>query len=68
MSLQQNHVRLITLLFEVGFQNIFTKMIAILRQRVTLNILGRYLKGQGRSITLKQNRVRPITSLFQVGF
>jgi len=30
--------------------------------------LGRYLEGQGHSITLQQNRVRPITSLFEVGF
>jgi hypothetical protein len=30
--------------------------------------LGRYLEGQGYSMTLKQNRVLPITSLFEVGF
>jgi hypothetical protein len=30
--------------------------------------LGRYLEGQGHSMTLQQNRVRPITSLFKVGF
>ena len=30
--------------------------------------LGRYLEGQGHSMTLKQNRVRPIISLFEVGF
>ena len=30
--------------------------------------LGRYLKGQGHSMTLKQIRVRPITLLFKVGF
>jgi len=30
--------------------------------------LGRYLEGQGQSMTLQQNRVRPITSLFEVGF
>jgi len=29
--------------------------------------LGRYLEGQGHSMTLKQNRVRPITLLFEVG-
>ena len=29
--------------------------------------LGRYLEGQGHSITLQQNRVRPITLLFEVG-
>ena len=30
--------------------------------------LGRYLEGQGHSMTLKQNRVRPITLLFEVEF
>jgi len=30
--------------------------------------LGRYLEGQGHSMTLQQNRVRPITSLFEVDF
>jgi len=30
--------------------------------------LGRYLEGQGHSMTLQQNRVRPITLLFEVGF
>jgi len=30
--------------------------------------LGRYLEGQGHSLTLQQNRVRPITLLFKVGF
>ena len=30
--------------------------------------LGRYLEGQGHSMTLQQNRVRPITVLFEVGF
>jgi hypothetical protein len=30
--------------------------------------LGRYIEGQGHSMTLQQNRVRPITSLFEVGF
>jgi len=30
--------------------------------------LGRYLEGQGHSITLQQKRVRPITLLFEVGF
>jgi len=29
---------------------------------------GRYLEGQGQSMTLKQNRVRPITLLFEVVF
>jgi len=30
--------------------------------------LGRYLEGQGHSMTLQQKRVRPITLLFEVGF
>jgi len=30
--------------------------------------LGRYLEGQGHSMTLQQKRVRPITLLFAVGF
>jgi len=30
--------------------------------------LGRYLEGQGHSITLQQIRVRPIPLLFGVGF
>jgi len=29
--------------------------------------LGRYLEGQGHSMTLQQKRIRPIT-LFEVGF
>jgi len=30
--------------------------------------LGRYLEGQGHSMTLKQNHVRLITLLFEFGF
>ena len=30
--------------------------------------LGRYLEGQGHSMTLHQNHVRSITLLFEVGF
>jgi len=30
--------------------------------------LGRYLEGQGHSMTLQQKRVWPITLLFEVGF
>ena len=33
-----------------------------------VQILGRYLEGQGHSMTLKQNCVRPITLLFEVRF
>jgi len=38
MTLQLNRVRPITLLFEVGFRKYFTKMITILRRRVTRDI------------------------------
>jgi len=37
-TLQQNRVRTITLLLDVGFQKYFTEMITILRQRVVYNI------------------------------
>jgi hypothetical protein len=30
--------------------------------------LGRYIEGQGHSMTLQQNRVQSITSLLEVGF
>jgi len=38
MTLQQNCVRPITLLFEVGFRIYFTEMITILSRRVAHNI------------------------------
>ena len=38
MTLHQNRVRTINLLFEVGFWNYFTEMITILRRRVARNI------------------------------
>jgi hypothetical protein len=44
MTLQQNCVRPITLLFEVGFFNYFTEMITILRRRVAHSILVASLK------------------------
>jgi len=44
MTLHQNCVQPITLLFEVGFWNYFTEMIAILRRRVVRNILVATLK------------------------
>jgi hypothetical protein len=65
MTLQQNRVRPITSLFEIGFYNYFTKMITILRRRVARNIWVATLKV---SMTLQQNRVWPKTSLFEVGF
>ena len=68
ITLQQNHVRPTTSLFEVGFRNYFTEMITILRRRVANNIWVATFESQGHSMTLQQNRVRPITSLFEVGF
>jgi hypothetical protein len=59
MTLKQIRVQPITSLFEVGVYNYST---------CRAQHLGRYLEGQGHSITLKQNRVRPITLLFEVGF
>jgi hypothetical protein len=44
MTLQQNQVRPIISLFEVGFYNFFAKMITILRRRVARNILVATLK------------------------
>jgi len=44
MTLQQNRVRPITLIFEVGFRNYFTEMITILRRRVARNIWAASLK------------------------
>jgi len=38
VTLQQNRVRPVTLLFEVGFLKYFTEMIIILRRRVAYNI------------------------------
>ena len=38
MTLNQNRVRSITSLFEVGFKNHFTEMITILRRRVATKI------------------------------
>jgi hypothetical protein len=38
MTLQENRVRAITSLFEVGFYNYFTEMITILRECVARNI------------------------------
>jgi len=43
-------------------------MITIFRRLVASKIFGRYLEGQGHSMTLQQNRVRPITWLFEFGF
>jgi len=47
MTLQQNHVQPITLLFKVGFWKHFTQMITILRQHVVWKIWACYLEGQG---------------------
>jgi len=68
MTLQQNRVRPITLLFEVGFHNIFHRNDHHIETTCHAQHLGRYLEGQGHSMTLEQIRVRPITLLFKVGF
>jgi len=44
MTLQQNHVRPITLLFEVRFRNNYIVIITILRRRVVCNIWAATLK------------------------
>jgi len=44
MTLQQNRVRPITLLFEVGFRKYFTEMITLLTRRVARNIWAASLK------------------------
>ena len=44
MTLQQNRVRPITLLFEVRFRKYFTEMITILTRRVTHNMWAAILK------------------------
>ena len=68
MTLRQNRVRLITLLFEVGFKKYFTNNDHHIEMMCWPQHLGHYLEGQGHSMTLQQNRVRPITLLFEVGF
>jgi len=70
MTLLQNHVRPITI------ANVIWSQISKLFHRNDHHIeatsraqhLGRYLEGQGLTMTLQQNRVRPITLLFEVGF
>ena len=67
-TLQQNHVRPITLLFEVGFWNYFTEMITILKRRVMRNIWSWILKLFHRTI-LRWRVVRNIwvaTLLLQI--
>ena len=68
MTLQQNRVRPITLLLEVGFQKYFTKNDPHIETTCRAQHLGRYLEGQGHNMTFQQNCVRPITLLFEVGF
>jgi len=54
MTMQQNHVRSITLLLEVIFDNYFTEMITI-EMTCRAQHLGPFLKGQGHSMTLQHN-------------
>jgi len=62
MTFLQIRVRTITFLFE-DFTTISQKLSPHWEQD-----LGRYLEGQGHSMTLQQNRIRPITLLFEVWF
>jgi len=70
-TLQQIHVRPITLLFEViwsQISKIFHRNDHHIETTCRAQHLGRYPEGQGHSMTLQQNRVRPITLFFEVGF
>jgi len=67
MTLQQKHVRPITLLFEVRFRNNFTKMITICRRHVARNIWVAILKVKVTTWPCS-NRVRSITLLFEFRF
>jgi len=66
MTLHQNSVRPITLLFEVGFWNYFTEMINILRRHVVRNIWVATLKVKVTAWPCI--KVLSITLLFEVGF
>jgi len=68
LTLQQNRVRPITLLFEVGVYNYLTEMITIYWDDLSRTTFGSLPEGQGHSMTLRQNRVWPKTLLFEVGF
>jgi len=68
ITLRQNRVRPITLLFEVGFKKIFHRNDCHIETTCRAQYLGRYLEGQGHSMTLKQNRGWPITLLLEVRF
>jgi len=68
MTLQQNRVRPITLLFEVRFYKIFHRHDHHIKLTCRPQHLGCYIKGQGHSITLQQNHVWPITLLSEVRF
>ena len=59
MTLQQNCVRPITSLFEVGYYNFFHRNDRYIEMTSSEQHLGRYLEGQGHSMTLQQNRVGP---------
>ena len=67
MTLQQKRVWPITLLFKVRLYNYFTECHYI-GMTCPVQRFGRYLEGQGHSMTLHSNRVRLITALFEVLF
>jgi hypothetical protein len=66
MTLQQNRVWPITSLFEVVFLKLFHRNDHHIEMTCGGHHLGRYLEGQGHSLTLQQNCVRPIILFFEV--
>ena len=68
MTLQQNRVRPITLLFKIKFYNYFTGMIAILRQLVECNIWVATLKAKVTAWPCSKIVMWPKTLLFEFGF
>jgi len=69
MTVQQNRVPTITLLFEVPFKiKLFHRNDHDIESPCREQFLGCYLEGQGHNIALQQKPVRLITLLFEVGF
>jgi len=67
MTLQQNRVRPITLLFEVNLKPFHINDHQI-ETMCHAQHLGCYLEGQGHSMTFQQNNFQPITLLFEVEY
>jgi len=68
MTLQQNRVRPITLLFEVPFYKLLHRNDHHIEKPCRKQHLGPYFEGQGHSMTLQQKHVWSIILLFEVGF